>query len=104
MKNLFARRFYSIGAGQTVSGFARQAQTIHVTCGKVWITIEGMPQDHWLFAGDSLTVPPGRRIVIEADQFDSRVDFPTGFTRRAFDWRGRLRGCALWLIGNKTIV
>ena len=35
--------------------------------GRVWITIEGEPQDWFVGAGEALTLPPGRRIVIECD-------------------------------------
>jgi hypothetical protein len=33
-------------------------------------------KDYWLSAGESLTVAPGRLVVIEADRLDSRVNIP----------------------------
>lgn len=41
-----------------------------VTCeqGLVWVTLEGDRPDHWLVAGDALTVAWPGRVVIEAAQ------------------------------------
>ena len=76
MRNLLASRSNIIAAGQAISGVADREQTLHVTCGRVWITIEGDSQDYWLCAGESLQIAPSRLVVIEADRVDSRVDLP----------------------------
>lgn len=77
MINLFAKPTLNIGAGRAVSGRVSSQQILHVVYGKVWITIQGMPEDHWLSAGESLQLVPGRLLVIEAADEDSRVRIPT---------------------------
>lgn len=64
----FTNPSFTIAAGSTVSGQSEQAQTFTVTSGRVWLTIAGEDEDFWLSAGDSVTVPAHRLIVIEADQ------------------------------------
>ena len=76
MQNLFAKQSLRIAAGTIVSGVSDRDQIVRVECGKVWITIEGSRQDYWLRAGQSVTVVPGRLVVIEADVLDSRVSLP----------------------------
>ncbi|WP_107313201.1 DUF2917 domain-containing protein [Burkholderia metallica] len=39
---------------------------LEVADGEVWVTIEGRPDDHWLGAGDSLTLAPGMRVWVSA--------------------------------------
>jgi hypothetical protein len=39
----------------------------------VWLTIAGEDEDFWLSAGESVTVPAHRLVVIEADQQNSSV-------------------------------
>lgn len=41
-----------------------------VTCesGLVWVTVEGERADHWLVAGDALTVRRPGRVIVEAAQ------------------------------------
>lgn len=67
MRGLFTNQSLVIPAGQAVSGIAGRTQTLHVVHGHVWITVEGMPHDYWLSAGDTFDVTPGRLIVVEAD-------------------------------------
>lgn len=74
MRGLFTTPSVTISAGQAVAGVASRTEMLRVRTGRVWITVEGIPHDYWLFAGDSFRVVPGRKIVIEADQADSRVD------------------------------
>lgn len=76
MQNLFTKQSLNIAAGNVVSGVPDREQTVRVECGKVWITIEGSRQDYWLRAGQSVTVVPGRLVVIESDALDSRVSLP----------------------------
>jgi hypothetical protein len=87
MRKLFAKSSLCVRAGSTVSGISHQAETLQVASGRVWITIEGEPDDYWLSAGESLPVPANRLIVIEADLADSRVDLPApAIGRRSFDF------------------
>lgn len=75
MTKLFANGCFGIDAGQAVSGTAAQARSLRIASGRVWITIEGEQDDYWLGAGDSLTIPAKRLVVIEADKMASRIDF-----------------------------
>jgi hypothetical protein len=72
MTILFAKHEHTLQSRQTLSGVARQSQTIGVEYGLLWLTIEGRRQDFWLAAGDSMSLKPGRLVVIEA-QADSRL-------------------------------
>lgn len=77
MRGLFTNGSLTIGAGQAVSGIARKPQMLRVVSGRVWLTLEGVPHDYWLDAGDTFEVTPGRLVVIEADSHDSRLVIPT---------------------------
>lgn len=74
MRSLFTTKSLIIPAGQAVSGIAKEAQTLRVVSGRVWITIEGISQDYWLFTGDTLVVPPGQLAVVEAEAANSAVE------------------------------
>jgi hypothetical protein len=67
MRRLFTNESLAIAPGDAVSGVAGQSQTLRVTGGRAWITVEGVSHDYWLSAGDTFAVAPGRLIVIEAD-------------------------------------
>lgn len=75
MRELFAKGCVSIDPGQAVSRIADQSRSLRIVSGRVWITIEGELDDYWLGAGDSLTIPAKRLVVIEADKMASRIDF-----------------------------
>ena len=74
MRGLFTSPSVTIPAGQAVAGVASRTETLRVRTGRVWITVEGISHDYWLFAGDSFTAPPGRKIVVEADAGESHVE------------------------------
>jgi hypothetical protein len=74
MRGLFTNKAHFIQSGQTLSGVAGQAQSLRILRGRAWITVEGIRHDYWLFAGDALTVEPGRMIVVEADASDIQVE------------------------------
>ena len=74
MRNLFAKDAVALEAGHAVSGIAEQVRTLRVISGRIWLTIEGALDDHWLVAGDSVTLKPNRLIVLEADAIDSRIE------------------------------
>jgi len=76
MRKLFTKSSLHIAAGATVSGMSTETETLQVSAGRVWITVEGDLDDYWLQAGESITVDAGRLIVIEADKVDSRVSLP----------------------------
>jgi hypothetical protein len=77
MRDLFTNKSLTIPSGHTVSGIAKNAHTVHVKSGRVWITVEGVLHDYWLFAGDSFTLTPGALTVIEADGATSKVELGT---------------------------
>jgi hypothetical protein len=92
MRKLFTKSSLCISAGSTVSGISNKPETFHVTLGKVWVTVEGSPDDHWLQTGESITVDAGRLVVIEADKIDSRVNLPFSHdSHRSFDFFAPLR-------------
>ena len=74
MTNNFANSSYTIVAGAAVSGTLAQASRIQVACGRVWLTIAGQEHDFWLHAGETMLIPAGRLIVIEADKQASAID------------------------------
>lgn len=74
MRGLFTKQVLSIPAGQAISGIAGRAHTLRVVQGRVWITVEGIPHDYWLHAGDTFTTIPGRMTVVEADQAEGRIE------------------------------
>jgi len=73
MTNLFTNTGLGIPAHQAVSSIASRPQTLQIVSGCVWVTVEGVSQDYWLSAGDSLTVTPGRLVVVESNGRDSYV-------------------------------
>lgn len=100
MKILFTKEVHSLVSGQPVSGVAARPKTLCVLQGRVWLTVEGVAHDYWLCAGDTFTAPPGRLVVIESDQADSRLQVVA--TRRAADrlaFSARLRMAARQLLG-----
>jgi hypothetical protein len=68
MKTLFDKESLTIQAGQVVSGIAPCEHILRVTRGLVWLTVEGLPEDYWLHAGQTFRLSPGLLVVIEADQ------------------------------------
>jgi hypothetical protein len=92
MRKNFTKSSLCIAAGTTVSGISSQTETLQVTTGKVWITVEGVLDDYWLQAGESISVEPGRLIVIESDKMESRVTLPCAQQgHRSFDFFAPLR-------------
>lgn len=75
MKNIVANDSLVLQPGQLISVTSDAAQWMRIDCGRVWVTIEGDPIDHWLFGGDRLLLVPARHVVIEADKVFSRIDF-----------------------------
>lgn len=74
MSNIFANPSYTIAGGTAVSGTLEQPHAIQIACGRVWLTIEGDDCDYWLSAGESLNLPAGRLVVIEADRQASLIE------------------------------
>ncbi|GAB3541117.1 hypothetical protein GCM10027343_11020 [Noviherbaspirillum agri] len=74
MRGIFTKASLVLEPRQAVSGIAGEAQVLQVLHGQIWLTVEGVSHDYWLYAGDSFPAVPGRVIVIEADKGGSRVD------------------------------
>ena len=86
MRGLFTSPSVTISAGQVVAGVASRTETLRVRTGRVWITVEGISHDYWLFAGDTFKAPAGHRVVVEADAGESRID-----TVPAAEWSTMLK-------------
>ncbi len=55
-----------LGPGQALTLAAvRAPRRLVVTHGRLWVTLAGCADDHWLSAGDGLIVPAGGRAVVE---------------------------------------
>jgi quercetin dioxygenase-like cupin family protein len=44
----------------------RAPRRLVVTSGRLWLTVSGGNDDHWLHAGEALTLAPGQEVVVEA--------------------------------------
>jgi len=67
MKKLFTKAAHTIAAGEVLAGIAHRPCTLRVLTGRAWITSEGEIDDHWLSAGQHLSLGPDQLIVVEAD-------------------------------------
>ncbi|MBI3348610.1 MAG: DUF2917 domain-containing protein [Burkholderiales bacterium] len=45
---------------------ARGPRRLVVTRGRLWLTVTGGTDDHWLQAGEGLTLATGQEVVVEA--------------------------------------
>jgi hypothetical protein len=84
MRELFTTKSLTIPSGHAVSGIAKDAHTLHIKSGRLWITVEGVSHDYWLFAGDSFTLTRGALTVMEADGATSRVELASADNRSAW--------------------
>lgn len=82
MTGLFTQNSHTILPGRILAGIAHESKTLHIAGGLAWVTIEGMPDDHWLGNGDILSIPPDRLIVVEAGKSPSRINIRPARTDR----------------------
>jgi hypothetical protein len=55
-----------LGAGQAITlAAARAPRRLVVTHGRLWLTLAGGGDDHWLSAGEGMTLTAGREAVVE---------------------------------------
>lgn len=55
-----------LAAGQALTlAAARAPRRLQVTHGRLWLTLAGGADDHWLHAGEGMTLPPGCAAVVE---------------------------------------
>jgi hypothetical protein len=73
MQTLFEKQSHNLSGGSALSGVTDDEMILRVVSGRVWVTFEGQPEDHWLHAGRSLTLLPGRMVVVESDPGNSRI-------------------------------
>ena len=77
MRKLFTKdlkQSLAVDAGQVLSIQTEVAETLQITCGRVWITVSGHSDDYWLGAGQYLNVAAGSHVVLEADKGRSVVE------------------------------
>lgn len=83
---------WRLAAGRAVQLRPRHASTFKVVCGQVWVTTDAPYDaqarrlgDHVLLAGDTFSVMPGERLVVEAwgvpVRFDWVADTPSVVAR-----------------------
>lgn len=60
-------------AGQAVTLDLPRGLRLAVDAGRVWLTRPGDPDDLFLSTGQGRWLPPGRRLVIEADAGEARL-------------------------------
>lgn len=56
-----------LASGQALTLAAvRGPRRLVVTQGRLWVTVAGQPDDHWLCSGEGLTLAGGQAAVVEA--------------------------------------
>ena len=79
---------------QGASHLGTHGGTLRVEAGQVWLTRSGDPDDHILFAGDAIRVPPGD-LLVESWNASTPARVVWEPRRRFADWRARVtRACA----------
>lgn len=81
----------------------RAGDTIHVTHGCIWLTVDGHERDVWLRAGVAWSLPLDARVWISAEPHASflvrkRVESQEPIGRRAGGWLAK----SLWLTAHKA--
>lgn len=66
MASTFDMPFMQLAAGEVYSGVSAIPREVQILSGCLWLTIEGDTQDYWLKAGDTMLLPSGCLIVVEA--------------------------------------
>jgi hypothetical protein len=74
MSGLFTKFSHVMSDGDILSGKSPVDQSLHMINGLAWVTVEGMQDDRWLSAGETVTIPRRRLVVVEADRGPGRVD------------------------------
>lgn len=55
-----------LATGQALTlAAARAPRRLVVTSGRLWLTVSGGTNDHWLSAGEGLTLAAGEEVVVE---------------------------------------
>lgn len=84
MNDRFTNR---LGPGQALTLVAtRGPRRLVVTSGRLWLTLQGGGDDHWLRAGEGLTLAAGQQAVVEGwpeAEFQLLAPAPVRQARRA---------------------
>ena len=75
MRHRSATESLLLPAGQLKSYVFEEPTQLRITCGRVWLTVSGMAEDHWLSGGDMMDLPTHRQVVVEAHRMDSMLEF-----------------------------
>jgi hypothetical protein len=87
-----------LAPGQALTVAATRApRRLVVTSGRLWLTVSGGTDDHWLRAGEGLTVAAGQEVVVEGwpqAEFQLLQPLPQrrAVARPARGWRMNLAG------------
>ncbi|KQV50306.1 hypothetical protein ASC95_13040 [Pelomonas sp. Root1217] len=86
------------GQALTLAAVAAPRRLV-VTSGRLWLTVSGGTDDHWLCAGEGLTLAAGQEVVVEAwpeaaFQLLQPVPKRSVEARPARGWRMNLAGAA----------
>jgi ferric-dicitrate binding protein FerR (iron transport regulator) len=93
MKDRFTTR---LTPGQALTLAATRApRRLVVTSGRLWLTVTGGCDDHWLAAGEGLTLAAGQQAVVEAwPQASFQLLQPAPERARAPAWTRRMTPAA----------
>ncbi len=75
MRHRSATESLSLQSGQLESYVFEEPTQLRITRGRVWLTVSGMMEDHWLSGGDTMDLPAHRQVVVEAHRMDSVLEF-----------------------------
>ena len=75
MVKINLNKVMTLKPGQLISIAVDTRFMLRIDCGLVWLTIEGDEFDYWLATGDTLLLPAGRHIVLEAEKSLSHIAF-----------------------------
>jgi Protein of unknown function (DUF2917) len=56
---------FALHAGRAMTLQPRAAAQLRITEGAAWVTLDSLPGDHFLCAGDVLSVQPGDKVVMQ---------------------------------------
>jgi hypothetical protein len=66
-------RRFELDAHLCIARRVTSACELAVETGRIWLTVEGDPCDHWLSAGERFVLPRGKRIWLSADAGGARL-------------------------------
>jgi len=73
MQNIFINRSLHLRTGEVATLQVNGAVRLQVGNGRVWITMEGAPDDYWLSAGEQIEIAGRGMLVVEGADASSQV-------------------------------